>query len=71
MNKTLGLCAQDPSTVMTGNAQGYPVGQIFNDAFKVFLLCATAQSAGMICACVLACSMISAYSLTSFFTHLA
>ncbi|KAK9909174.1 hypothetical protein WJX75_008248 [Coccomyxa subellipsoidea] len=28
------FCIQDPSTVMTGDAQGYPVGQIFYDAFK-------------------------------------
>ncbi|KAK9908694.1 hypothetical protein WJX75_001534 [Coccomyxa subellipsoidea] len=31
---TLLFCIQDPSMVMTGNAQGYPVGQIFYDAFK-------------------------------------
>ena len=26
---------QDPDTVLTGNAQGYIVGQIFNDVFQV------------------------------------
>ena len=26
---------QDPAALLTGNAQGYPVGQIFYDVFKV------------------------------------
>lgn len=25
---------QDPDTLLTGEANGYPVGQIFHDAFK-------------------------------------
>ncbi|EIE25063.1 amino acid transporter [Coccomyxa subellipsoidea C-169] len=28
------FCIQDPDTVLTGNAQGYIVGQIFNDVFQ-------------------------------------